>query len=96
MIEVGDPNTQAQYEFFVGAVGSAYVRFYTPLIPYKDELDAIHFSASEFHKNALRNENRKVSSANGSEKMHTDFQEYAGFSLSKESHYPCQEQQERQ
>ena len=96
VIEVGDPNTQAQYEFFVGAVGSAYVRFYTPLIPYKDELDAIHFYASEFHKNALRNENRKVSSANGSEKMHTDFQEYAGFSLSKESHYPCQEQQERQ
>lgn len=46
----GPKVTQAQYEFFVGAVGLAYIKLYTPLIPYKDELAALNFSPSDTYK----------------------------------------------
>lgn len=42
--QIGPLATQAKYEFFVGAVGLAYIKLYTPLIPYKDELAALNFS----------------------------------------------------
>lgn len=48
--QIGPEYTQAQYEFFVGAVGLAYIKFYTPLIPYKDELAALDFSPSSTYK----------------------------------------------
>lgn len=44
--QIGPLATQAKYEFFVGAVGLAYIKLYTPLIPYKDELAALNFSPS--------------------------------------------------
>lgn len=47
IINVG--KKRAQYEFFVGAVGSAYVKLYTPLMPYKDELEALRFSPVAIH-----------------------------------------------
>jgi len=96
VIDVGDPNTQAQYEFFVGAVGSAYVRFYTPLIPYKDELTAIHFSAAEFHKDALQNENSKEPSDRDLNKKAADLQEALSSASCDKHFYSCQEHQEEQ
>lgn len=45
--QIGPLTTQAKYEFFVGAVGLAYIKLYTPLIPYKDELAALNFSPSD-------------------------------------------------
>lgn len=47
---IGPEYTQAQYDFFVGAVGLAYIKLYTPLIPYKDELAALNFSPSNTYK----------------------------------------------
>lgn len=51
--QIGPSNTQASYEFFTGAVGLAYIKLYTPLIPYKDELAALNFSPSDTY-NSLR------------------------------------------
>lgn len=49
IIEAGDKDLRARYEFFVGAVGLAYVKLYTPLMPYKDELAAQNFSPVDVH-----------------------------------------------
>lgn len=35
----GNENNRATYEFFEGAIGRAYTQLYTPVIPYKDELE---------------------------------------------------------
>lgn len=35
----GSPDNRAQYELFEGAIGRAYTQLYTPIIPYKDELE---------------------------------------------------------
>ncbi len=35
----GDPDNRAQYELFEGAIGRAYTQLYTPIMPYKDELE---------------------------------------------------------
>lgn len=52
--EVGKKETQAEYEPFVGAVGLAYIKLYTPLIPYKDELAALNFSPTDVHDSCLK------------------------------------------
>ena len=49
---------RAEYDFFMGAVGSAYVKLYTPLIPFKDELQALGFSPRELHANAVKKAKR--------------------------------------
>ena len=41
---------RAEYILFTGAIGLAYVKFYTPLIPYKDELKALGYEPSRLHK----------------------------------------------
>ena len=51
VIEVGQKQSRADYEFFVGATGMAYIKLYTPLIPYKDELAALGYSPSIIYKN---------------------------------------------
>ena len=55
VIDVGDQSMRARYEFFVGAVGGAYVKLYTPIIPYKDELAAFDFSVVDVHKKIVKN-----------------------------------------
>lgn len=44
IINYGNKKKWAQYELFVGAVGAAYVKLYTPVIPYKDELAILQFT----------------------------------------------------
>lgn len=61
VVEVGANEAQAEYESFVGAVGLAYVKLYTPLIPYKDELAALNFSPAGAHDRWLK-ENKPKSS----------------------------------
>lgn len=41
IIDEGPLDKRAEYEFFVGALGCAYVKLYTPVVPYKDELSAV-------------------------------------------------------
>lgn len=55
IIRSGSDKTWAAYELFVGAVGSAYVKLYTPVIPYKDELAILNFTTK-----TIRNENQDV------------------------------------
>lgn len=50
IIESGERAHRAVYEFFVGAVGLAYIKLYAPLIPYKDELAASGYSPVDIHK----------------------------------------------
>lgn len=50
VIEIGNQDKRAKYEFFVGAVGLAYIKLYTPLIPYKDELAAFGVSPTDVYK----------------------------------------------
>lgn len=61
IIEAGDKDLRARYEFFVGAVGLAYVKLYTPLMPYKDELAAQNFSPVDVHDQFLQ---EKMNSSN--------------------------------
>lgn len=55
IIEVGKPGDRARYILFTGAVGVAYVKLYTPTMPYKDELEALSFSPVFIHKRAANN-----------------------------------------
>ena len=50
IIQYGNKNTRAVYDLFVGAVGIAYVKLYTPVIPYKDELAILDFSPKNIYK----------------------------------------------
>lgn len=54
VISIGPKGTRAKYESFVGAVGLAYIKLYTPLIPYKDELAAFNFSPTDAYKTAMK------------------------------------------
>ena len=51
VIEIGPKHSRAEYHFFVGATGLAYIKLYTPLIPYKDELAALSFSPTDMYHN---------------------------------------------
>lgn len=59
VISIGPKGTQAKYESFVGAVGLAYIKLYTPLIPYKDELAAFNFSPKDAYDEYERAEKEK-------------------------------------
>lgn len=59
IIDAGDKDMRARYEFFVGAVGLAYIKFYTPLMPYKDELAAFNFSPVSIHKKFIDSQKPK-------------------------------------
>lgn len=48
IIEAGKHH--AEYVSFIGATGLAYIKFYTPLLPYKDELKALGFEPTQIHK----------------------------------------------
>lgn len=49
IINFGHRSRWASYELFVGAVGSAYVKLYTPILPYKDELAILEFSPKNIY-----------------------------------------------
>ena len=55
IINYGRKDTRADYELFVGAVGAAYMKLYTPVIPYKDELAILNFSPRAIHAQIIRN-----------------------------------------
>lgn len=61
VIDAGPREKRAEYEYFVGAVGLAYVKLYTPLIPYKDELAAFGFSPSHIYKNSIESKKKEQS-----------------------------------
>lgn len=44
IINIGKKEDRAEFILFVGAIGLAYVRLYTPLLPYKDELKALGYT----------------------------------------------------
>lgn len=54
IIHIGPKEKRSTYVSFVGAVGLAYVKLYTPLIPYKDELAALGFSPTDLYKKHSR------------------------------------------
>lgn len=63
IIEAGKHH--AEYVSFIGATGLAYIKFYTPLLPYKDELKALGFEPTQIHKesdNENERENKKIRS----------------------------------
>lgn len=68
VIDAGPKENRAQYEFFVGAVGLAYVKLYTPLIPYKDELAAFGFTPTSIFEREIQKSagDVEVSSSSGS------------------------------
>lgn len=53
IIDEGPLDERAEYVYFVGAVGQAYMKLYTPAIPYKDELHAIEMTPPCLHKQYL-------------------------------------------
>lgn len=56
IINSGRISERAEYELFVGAVGSAYVKLYAPVMPYKDELTALGYSSvALFSENSKKN-----------------------------------------
>lgn len=67
IINYGRKESRAAYELFVGAVGEAYVKLYTPVVPYKDELAILDFSPKTIYKrltesndpNDMDNKNQK-------------------------------------
>lgn len=54
IIQYGNKNTRAVYDLFVGAVGIAYVKLYTPVVPYKDELTILNFSPRDIYKRRIK------------------------------------------
>lgn len=66
VIDDGPYEGRAEFEFFTGIVGLAYTRLYTPLIPYKDELEAMGVSPKLLREGA-ETENRKMESSTQSE-----------------------------
>ena len=59
IIEAGKHH--AEYVSFIGATGLAYIKFYTPLLPYKDELKALGFEPTQIHREKeLEKENENV------------------------------------
>lgn len=61
IIYAGPKETRSEYVSFVGAVGLAYNKLYTPLIPYKDELAALDFSVTGAYKSAQDDEPKSPS-----------------------------------
>lgn len=57
IINVG--KDRAEYILFTGAIGLAYVKFYTPLMPYKDELKALGYEPVCLHKEYEKIEEKK-------------------------------------
>lgn len=53
VIESGPLAERAEYEFFSGAVGLAYMKLYTPIIPYKDEMEAMGASPKVLRARAV-------------------------------------------
>lgn len=56
IINAGMKRKRAEYQFFTGAVGWAYIKLYTPMMSYKDELEVLGFSPVKMHKNESRTE----------------------------------------
>ena len=52
----GAPETRTVYELFVGAIGLAYTKLFSPLLPYKDELQLRGFLQNRSKKKPLSEE----------------------------------------
>lgn len=61
IINVGPKEEWAEYILFVGATGNAYVKLYTPVMPYKDELKALGYAPSDLYKSSWQDEEDKES-----------------------------------
>ncbi len=53
--DIGKKQNWAEYVLFVGAIGSAYTKLYTPIMPYKDELKALGYSPVDSYKKSDKN-----------------------------------------
>lgn len=73
IIASGDKKNRAEYELFVGAVGAAYVKLYTPLIPYKDELAALNFSIPDIYKAQMKPSEKEKKGTDKAEKHESVF-----------------------
>lgn len=51
IIDIG--NNRAEFILFTGAIGEAYIKLYTPLMSYKDELKAIGYDPVELYKKQI-------------------------------------------
>ena len=55
ILNIGKKQNWAEYVLFVGAIGSAYTKLYTPIMPYKDELKALGYSPVDSYKKSDKN-----------------------------------------
>lgn len=53
IINIG--KNRAEFILFTGATGLAYVKFYTPLMPYKDELKSLGYEPGDIYKETREN-----------------------------------------
>ncbi len=82
IINYGNQKTWAKYELFAGAIGTAYAKLYTPIIPYKDELAILGFSPKKMYDRDRERENLITQSSDeaipkmmGGEKKRNRYQE---------------------
>lgn len=61
IINIGPKEEWAEYILFVGATGNAYVKLYTPVMPYKDELKALGYAPSDLYKSSWKDKEDKES-----------------------------------
>ena len=55
ILNAGLRESWAEYTPFVGAIGSAYIKLYTPIMPYKDEIKALGYAPVDFYHKAVQN-----------------------------------------
>lgn len=73
IIQYGDKRNWATYELFVGVVGAAYVKLYTPVIPYKDELAILDFSPRDIYRKIMKG---RISENKGNEDIEEEKREH--------------------
>ncbi|MCI6996753.1 MAG: hypothetical protein MR936_08155 [Eubacterium sp.] len=56
ILNAGSRETWAEYIPFVGAIGLAYIKLYTPIMPYKDEIKALGYAPVDFYHKSIQNE----------------------------------------
>ena len=55
IINIG--RNRAEFILFTGAIGEAYIKLYTPLIPYKDELKAVGYDPVDLYRKSIGSNN---------------------------------------
>lgn len=58
IINYGPKKGRIEYKLFVGAVGLAYMKLYTPVMPYKDELTILGYSPKNIYEQ-IKKEDKK-------------------------------------